>query len=86
RLPDGSVSVSASVGVATAMDSADSEELLNHSDLALRAAKAGGKRQWRRFRTRLRARMIEQHDLRASLDSAIVQKEFAVRYQPVVDI
>ncbi|MFE3375167.1 putative bifunctional diguanylate cyclase/phosphodiesterase [Streptomyces anulatus] len=86
RLPDGSVSVSASVGVATAMDSADSEELLSHSDLALRAAKAGGKRQWRRFRTRLRARMIEQHDLRASLDSAVVQKEFAVRYQPVVDI
>ncbi|WP_241837521.1 putative bifunctional diguanylate cyclase/phosphodiesterase [Streptomyces sp. CB02115] len=86
RLPDGSVSVSASVGVSTAMDSADSEELLSHSDLALRAAKAGGKRQWRRFRTRLRARMIEQHDLRASLDSAIVQKEFAVRYQPVVDI
>ncbi|MFD5342263.1 putative bifunctional diguanylate cyclase/phosphodiesterase [Streptomyces anulatus] len=86
RLPDGSVSVSASVGVATAMDSADSEELLSHSDLALRAAKAGGKRQWRRFQTRLRARMIEQHDLRASLDSAVVQKEFAVRYQPVVDI
>ncbi|MFE1362760.1 putative bifunctional diguanylate cyclase/phosphodiesterase [Streptomyces anulatus] len=86
RLPDGSVSVSASVGVATAMDSVDSEELLSHSDLALRAAKAGGKRQWRRFRTRLRARMIEQNDLRASLDSAIVQEEFAVRYQPVVDI
>lgn len=41
RLPDGSVSVSASVGVATAMDSVDSEELLSHSDLALRAAKAG---------------------------------------------
>ncbi len=86
RLPDGSVSVSASVGVATAMDSADSEELLSHSDLALRAAKAAGKRQWRRFQTRLRVRMIEQHDLRASLDSAIVRKEFALRYQPVVDL
>ncbi|MGW9388437.1 aminotransferase class I/II-fold pyridoxal phosphate-dependent enzyme [Streptomyces globisporus] len=86
RLPDGSVGISASVGVATAMDSADSEELLSHSDLALRAAKAGGKRQWRRFQTRLRVRMIEQHDLRASLDSAIVQKDFALRYQPVVDL
>ncbi|MFE7753959.1 putative bifunctional diguanylate cyclase/phosphodiesterase [Streptomyces sp. NPDC057429] len=86
RLPDASVSVSATVGVATTMDSADSGELLSHADLALHAAKATGKRQWRRFQARLQDRMMEQHDLRANLDAALSREEFALCYQPVVDI
>ncbi len=85
-LREGSVSVSASVGVATARDSTDAEELLGHADLALYAAKAAGKRQWRRFLPRLRVRMVERHDLQARLDGAVARSEFTVRYQPVVDI
>ncbi|MFG2309877.1 aminotransferase class I/II-fold pyridoxal phosphate-dependent enzyme [Streptomyces sp. NPDC048566] len=85
-LPEGSVSVSASVGVATARDSADAEELLGHADLALYAAKAAGKRQWRRFRPRLRVHMLERHQLRERLDRAIAGEEFTLRYQPVVDM
>ncbi|WP_406840140.1 aminotransferase class I/II-fold pyridoxal phosphate-dependent enzyme [Streptomyces sp. AHU1] len=85
-LREGSVSVSASVGVATARDSTDAEELLGHADLALYAAKAAGKRQWRRFLPRLRVRMVERHDLQARLDGAVARSEFALRYQPVVDI
>ncbi|MEW1927627.1 aminotransferase class I/II-fold pyridoxal phosphate-dependent enzyme [Streptomyces sp. NPDC088360] len=80
------VSVSASVGVATAADSAGADELLAHADLALYAAKAAGKRQWRRFQQRLHVRMLERHDLQAGLDRAIADEEFALRYQPVVDI
>ncbi|MEV0219642.1 aminotransferase class I/II-fold pyridoxal phosphate-dependent enzyme [Streptomyces sp. NPDC050704] len=86
QLHEDSVSVSASVGVATAMDSTGAEELLTHADLALYAAKAAGKRQWRRFRPQLRVRMAERHDLQAHLDRAIAKEEFALRYQPVVDI
>ncbi|MWA09556.1 aminotransferase class I/II-fold pyridoxal phosphate-dependent enzyme [Streptomyces sp. BA2] len=86
QLSGDSVSVSASVGVATAVDSVNAEELLAHADLALYAAKASGKRQWRRFQQRLHVRMLERHDLQASLDRAIADKEFALRYQPVVDI
>ncbi|MCL6738342.1 aminotransferase class I/II-fold pyridoxal phosphate-dependent enzyme [Streptomyces neyagawaensis] len=86
QLSEDSVSVSASVGVATAMDSEDAEELLAHADLALYAAKAAGKRQWRRFQSQLRVRMMERHDLQAHLDRAIAREEFALRYQPVVDI
>ncbi|MFF7952824.1 aminotransferase class I/II-fold pyridoxal phosphate-dependent enzyme [Streptomyces griseorubiginosus] len=85
-LGDESVSVSASVGVATARDSSDAEELLGHADLALYAAKAAGKRQWRRFRPMLRARMVERHDLQSRLARAVAAQEFALRYQPVVDI
>jgi diguanylate cyclase (GGDEF)-like protein/PAS domain S-box-containing protein len=86
RLGETYVSVTASVGVATAQDSQDAEELLALADLALYAAKAAGKLQWRRFEPQLRVRMAERHDLRARLEDAIAREEFAVRYQPVVDI
>jgi diguanylate cyclase (GGDEF)-like protein/PAS domain S-box-containing protein len=86
ELADESVTVSASVGVATARDSADAQELLRHADLALYAAKAAGKRQWRRFRPLLQDRMVERHDLQSQLARAVAGKEFTLRYQPVVDI
>ncbi len=85
-LADESVTVSASVGVATARDSTDAEELLSHADLALYAAKSAGKRQWRRFQPLLHTRMVERHDLQSRLAQAVVGHEFALRYQPVVDI
>ncbi|MEV0173665.1 aminotransferase class I/II-fold pyridoxal phosphate-dependent enzyme [Streptomyces sp. NPDC050803] len=85
-LAEESVTVSASVGVATARDSTDAEELLSHADLALYAAKAAGKRQWRRFQPLLHTRMVERHDLQSRLARAISGEEFALRYQPVVDI
>lgn len=85
-LGEESVTVCASVGVATARDSTDAEELLGHADLALYAAKAAGKRQWRRFQPLLHTRMVERQDLQSRLAQAVVGKEFALRYQPVVDI
>ncbi|MCD9877710.1 aminotransferase class I/II-fold pyridoxal phosphate-dependent enzyme [Streptomyces guryensis] len=85
-LADEKVTVSASVGVATARDSTDAEELLSHADLALYAAKSAGKRQWRRFQPLLHTRMVERHDLQSRLAEAVAGKEFALRYQPVVDI
>ncbi|MCH0565957.1 EAL domain-containing protein [Streptomyces sp. MUM 136J] len=86
RLSGELLGVSASVGVATAHDSEDAEELLALADLALYAAKAAGKQQWCRFRPQLRTRTAERHDLLAGLDNAIARGEFAVRYQPVVDL
>ncbi|MBQ1093931.1 aminotransferase class I/II-fold pyridoxal phosphate-dependent enzyme [Streptomyces sp. B93] len=85
-LAEETVTVSASVGVATARDSTDAEELLTHADLALYAAKTAGKRQWRRFQPLLHTRMVERHDMQTRLARAVAGKEFALRYQPVVDI
>ncbi|GGV58968.1 putative bifunctional diguanylate cyclase/phosphodiesterase [Streptomyces massasporeus] len=81
-----SVSVSASVGVATAKDSTDAGELLALADLALYAAKASGKRTWRRFQPQQRIRVVERHALQVRLDQAIRKEEFGLCYQPVVDI
>ncbi|MFE9775350.1 EAL domain-containing protein [Streptomyces sp. NPDC005931] len=86
QLPEATVAVSASVGVATAQDTTDAHELLALADLALYAAKAAGKRQWRRFEPQQRVRMVERHDLKAQLDGAITREEFTLCYQPVVDI
>jgi diguanylate cyclase (GGDEF)-like protein/PAS domain S-box-containing protein len=86
RLSDSVVSVSASVGIATALDSEGAEELIGHADLALYAAKSAGKRQWRRYQPVLHADMMERHDLQAWLDTAVAQKVFTLRYQPIVDL
>ncbi|MGW1561517.1 putative bifunctional diguanylate cyclase/phosphodiesterase [Streptomyces sp. NPDC002144] len=86
RLSGETVNVSASVGVATALDTTDAQELLALADVALYAAKAAGKRQWRRFRPQLRTRMTQRQDLRVRLDDAIARDEFALLYQPVVDL
>ncbi|WP_373432167.1 putative bifunctional diguanylate cyclase/phosphodiesterase [Streptomyces afghaniensis] len=86
HLTEESVSVSASVGVATARDSTDAGELLALADLALYAAKASGKRTWRRFQPQQRVRVVERHDLQARLDKAVSKEEFSLRYQPVVEI
>ncbi|MFF5965256.1 EAL domain-containing protein [Streptomyces collinus] len=86
RLPEVTIGISAGVGVATSRDSTDPDELLSCAGLAVYAAKSAGKRQWRRFAPGLRVRVTERHDLRARLDRAISREEFALRYQPVVDI
>ncbi|MEE4418455.1 aminotransferase class I/II-fold pyridoxal phosphate-dependent enzyme [Streptomyces bugieae] len=86
RLSEQMVSTSASVGIATARDSADAEELLGHADLALYAAKTAGKRQWRRYQAGLHTGMLERHELRARLEGALDAEAFDVRYQPIVEI
>lgn len=86
RLSGEMVKTSASVGIATAQDSADAEELLGHADLALYAAKTAGKRQWRRYQSGLHTGMLERHELRARLEGAIDTQAFDVRYQPIVEI
>ncbi|MGW7306297.1 aminotransferase class I/II-fold pyridoxal phosphate-dependent enzyme [Streptomyces sp. NPDC054835] len=86
RLTDGAVSVSTSVGVATVLDSAHAEELLGHADLALYAAKAAGKKRWRRFRPELHSRLVARHELQAGMDTAIADHAFALRYQPIVEV
>ncbi|WP_280717417.1 EAL domain-containing protein [Kitasatospora sp. MAP5-34] len=86
KLSAGAVRVSASVGVATTEDSADSAELLSHADLALYSAKASGKRQWCQYQPALQASLLERHELNESLDSAISESAFSLCYQPIVDL
>ena len=83
-LADGSVVSTATVGVATTQDSADVDELLRHADLALYAAKAAGKRQWRRYLPVLAAGMVRRREVQAALGEALKNSAFTLAYQPIV--
>jgi diguanylate cyclase (GGDEF)-like protein/PAS domain S-box-containing protein len=83
-LADGSVVSTATVGVATTEDSADVDQLLRHADLALYAAKAAGKRQWRRYLPVLSAGMVRRREVQAALEDAVKNSAFTLAYQPIV--
>jgi diguanylate cyclase (GGDEF)-like protein/PAS domain S-box-containing protein len=85
-LADGSVLATATVGVATTQDSADVDELLRHADLALYAAKAAGKRQWRRYQPVLSTGMIRRREVQAALDDAVNSSAFTLVYQPIMSL
>ena len=85
-LASGSVLTTVTVGVATTQDSADTDELLRHADLALYAAKAAGKRQWRRYQPVLSAGMVRRRELQAALEEAVASSAFTLVYQPIVQL
>jgi diguanylate cyclase (GGDEF)-like protein/PAS domain S-box-containing protein len=85
-LSSGSVITTITVGVATTQDSADVDELLRHADLALYAAKAAGKRRWRRYQPVLSAGMVRRRELQAALEEAVTHSAFTLAYQPIVTL
>jgi len=80
----GSVTTTATVGVATTEDSTDAGDLVRHADLALYAAKAAGKRQWRRYRPVLSAGIARRRELKAAIEEAVTGSAFTLVYQPIV--
>ncbi len=82
----GSAIATATVGMATSQDSASPGDLVRHADLALYAAKAAGKRQWRRYQPVLSAGMKRRRELQAALDVAVAESAFTLVYQPIVEL
>ena len=83
-LASGAVLTTVTVGVATTEDGIDTDELLRHADLALYAAKAAGKRQWRRYQPVLSAGLVRRRELQAALEKAVARSAFTLAYQPIV--
>jgi diguanylate cyclase (GGDEF)-like protein/PAS domain S-box-containing protein len=83
-LASGAVLTTVTVGVATTEDGVDTDELLRQADLALYAAKAAGKRQWRRYQPVLSAGMVRRRELQAALEKAVARSAFTLAYQPIV--
>jgi diguanylate cyclase (GGDEF)-like protein/PAS domain S-box-containing protein len=84
KLPAGLLTTSVTVGVATTMDSTDTDELLRHADLALYAAKAAGKRQWRVYQPVLSAGLLRRREIQDALEDALAASAFSLAYQPIV--
>jgi diguanylate cyclase (GGDEF)-like protein/PAS domain S-box-containing protein len=83
-LASGAVLSTVTVGVATTEDGTDTDELLRHADLALYAAKAAGKRQWRRYQPVLSAGLVRRREVQAALEKAVARSAFTLAYQPIV--
>jgi diguanylate cyclase (GGDEF)-like protein/PAS domain S-box-containing protein len=83
-LGTGLVTTTVTVGVATTQDSTDADELLRHADLALYAAKAAGKRQWRRYQPVLSSGLIRRREIQEALEEAVAKSAFSLVYQPIV--
>jgi diguanylate cyclase (GGDEF)-like protein/PAS domain S-box-containing protein len=85
-LSQGSVIMSATVGIATSDDSDGVDELMRHADLALYAAQAAGKRRWQRYSPALSAGMQRRLEVRSALEKAIGDSALALDYQPIVTL
>jgi diguanylate cyclase (GGDEF)-like protein len=83
-LASGLVTTTVTVGVATTEDSTDTDEMLRHADLALYAAKAAGKRQWRRYQPVLSSGLIRRREIQEALEEAVTRSAFTLVYQPIV--
>jgi diguanylate cyclase (GGDEF)-like protein len=81
------VVTSTSVGVAISpSDGTDSDHLLKSADLALYRAKEEGRGTHRFFESEMNERMQARRELEVDLRRAIVQGEFELYYQPLVNL
>jgi diguanylate cyclase (GGDEF)-like protein len=80
------LSVGVSIGVATyPKDGIDPEQLLKSADIALYAAKEGGRGTFRCFSPEMDRRIQERVAVERDLREAIERDELAVHYQPICD-
>ena len=81
------LATNASIGIALApQDGTELDQLIKNADLAMYAAKSGGRRTYRFFEPAMgasaRARLTMEQDLR----QALVRGSFELHYQPLVDL
>jgi diguanylate cyclase (GGDEF)-like protein len=76
----------ASVGVRLAAGGGDPDELLRDADLAMYAAKQAGAGTVRLFDASMHDRAVQRLDFEAALRRAVLEQQFTVRYQPVIEL
>src|SRR5581483_11719778 len=86
-LDDHHVVVGASIGIATAPGDGDTpDQLMKNADLALYRCKGDGGNTYRFFEAKMDARMQERHALELDLRRALVERQFRLVYQPIVNV
>lgn len=81
------VLVGASVGIARAPgDGTSADHLLKNADMALYRAKADGRRTFRFFEPEMDARLQARRRLEIDLRAALIEGQFELYYQPVVNV
>ena len=86
-LDENRITIGTSIGIAFAPEhGADDETLLKKADLALYAAKSGGRNDFRIFRPELTEAADMQRSTEHELREAISRNEFELHYQPIIDV
>jgi diguanylate cyclase (GGDEF)-like protein len=76
-----------SIGISLApSDAAEPDQLLKNADMALYGAKGDGRGTYRFFEPEMDSRMRARRDLEMDLRSALVNAEFELYYQPLVNL
>lgn len=86
-MEDRRIAVGASIGLAqsTSAQPLDSSELLRRADVAMYTSKRGGKMRCTWFKADLDRNLEAIRDMDAELRNALLNREFEVHYQPLVD-
>jgi diguanylate cyclase (GGDEF)-like protein/PAS domain S-box-containing protein len=80
------VSVTVSIGITFGINGSTSEQLLRNADLAMYLAKAQGKDRYEEFQDQMHTAVVARLELEADLHKAVLNSEFLVHYQPVVEL
>lgn len=86
RVADRDMALTASVGVAFAEDGMTAGDLLRNADVAMSRAKGLGGRRVEVFATHMHADVVRRLEIASDLQRALVENQFAIDYQPVVDL
>jgi diguanylate cyclase (GGDEF)-like protein/PAS domain S-box-containing protein len=81
------LTITASIGVATAsLQPTTAQELLREADVAMYRAKADGRNAFELFDDRVRAEVADRLQVESELRAAFDRNEFAIAYQPLVNL
>ncbi|GAA0921634.1 putative bifunctional diguanylate cyclase/phosphodiesterase [Nonomuraea longicatena] len=86
RVADRDIALTASVGVAFAEDDTPAGDLMRNADVAMARAKELGGRRVEVFAAHMHADVVRRLELAADLQRALIEQQFAIEYQPVVDL
>ena len=78
--------VGASVGIASACDAGDIQQLMRNADLAMYKAKAAGGSGLATYDPAMHDQLVDRLELEADLRLALERDELALHYQPTVDL
>ncbi|MEU6429353.1 EAL domain-containing protein [Microbispora sp. NPDC046973] len=86
HVADRDVALTASVGVAFAEEDLPPGDLLRNADVAMSRAKELGGRRVEVFATHMHADVLRRLEIASDLQRALLENQFAIEYQPVVDL
>jgi diguanylate cyclase (GGDEF)-like protein/PAS domain S-box-containing protein len=86
RVAERDIALTASVGVAFAEDGIPPGDLIRNADVAMARAKELGGRRVEVFAAHMHADVVRRLELAADLQRALLANQFAVEYQPIVDL